>query len=93
MAELQAEVSGPLPLVLFLITDFIKIKIASRGDTMNITNDELKAIKGLKEFIDHPARYGCTINIGDAETYDERVGWIFEKADAAFAAVLARSLP
>lgn len=59
---------------------------------MDITNDELQAIIGLKEFIDHAARYGCSINIGDDETYDERVGWIFEKADQAIAAVKSRSL-
>jgi hypothetical protein len=52
--------------------------------------EELKAILGLKEFIDHPDRYGSTITIDD-EAYD-RIAHLFAKADEAVAAVLCRSL-
>jgi hypothetical protein len=55
-----------------------------------ITKAEIEAFSAVMDFIHHPVKYGCTIVLGDAETYDERVGWVFSAAEAALAAIQKR---
>jgi len=56
----------------------------------SITKAELQAFSALIDFIDHPGKYGCTMSLGNAETYQRRVGHVFKTAEAALAAIQKR---
>ena len=60
------------------------------GKATTITKAELQAFSALIDFIDHPGKYGCTISLGDDETYEQRVGRVFSAAEAALAAIQNR---
>jgi hypothetical protein len=45
------------------------------------TKSQIRKLDRLMDFIHHPEKYGCRIDKGDPETYQDRVGKIIEDAD------------
>jgi hypothetical protein len=58
-----------------------------KARTMEITEEEYQTLYRLLDFIKSPRRFGCIIDLGDADTYEERVGFVFSEAEDALMAI------
>lgn len=59
---------------------------------IQITRKEFDALLALKLFVDSPASFGCTIDLGTVDRgFGKRVGHIFKGADVAVSNIQARN--